>query len=534
MTNSLPKIDAPGFSDSCTSTEGTPADASADSSVFGLQYHDPSSLGIFFDHLPSALGMSCGDNSSAIAFATMTEKGERDFGEAFQVSSDADVGTTNEKEEDFEAPGELHESCATPSEQLQAEQSHPDHVEISESPKPSGSATEGAPGELSPVQEEKAATFSQQDVQSEKNAPTSSPVPYTYRPHQMRPALPLHSHSTSEIQQLSNAPKYTSSLRHGVVNGNVPSAVHSQTQHSTFVPQVNRVRCMGHRINAHTSSHHLNMVQNPTAQYSPLPDCQKYVKQGSFQQQQAGQFNPDASGAFPQYYGQQGTRFTGHGNTPALTNTSNVNNLSSQHAVPHNTYTDYMNRSMNNSLSGPSAPSDSTLYPIPMSYSYPYPSQSVYLAHELAYPTKYLSPAYAPFSMSHTHSSSDSESVENLKHEIYELRPEDKSPFTQQERRWYADLQASMCDMRSATDNDGMKRTWNSLMKQTNRLKTTCRNLIVRLAVSLPAQRVLLTKSSTFVGRPSVLKVLYRIRSNQLTILRQWESGLRAFVRRLG
>ena len=81
-----------------------------------------------------------------------------------------------------------------------------------------------------------------------------------------------------------------------------------------------------------------------------------------------------------------------------------------------------------------------------------------------------------------TQSSSEDESIESLKHHMYDLSDHDKRPLSQQEQQWVEDMKAAMCDMQRATDNEGMKRTWSGLMKQTSRLNSTCRSLLVSQA----------------------------------------------------
>ena len=83
--------------------------------------------------------------------------------------------------------------------------------------------------------------------------------------------------------------------------------------------------------------------------------------------------------------------------------------------------------------------------------------------------------------MSNTQSSSDDETTDEIKHQMWGLSGNsiNTADWTLTESKWLQDLYLAMIDTNAAKDNEGMKRTWAALVKQKVRLKNTCKTLLV-------------------------------------------------------
>lgn len=494
MTEAYSSFDAGGFLNGYTFTEGTPTDPSCGSSTTALEDPDSDRLWIFSDPRSNPFSPVRSDPFFTDTSMTMTGEATSPGEEAYCDTNDVRTVTTEEQPSNIEPTNEITGGSTAFVDDSPNEKTYKPSEEIPESPTseheshPAQKENSNCPAQRAISEEHSNASV--QEVDHEENiVPTSLPTSIPHRLHQDRPSMPPHAYSTPDIYHSSTTPRRPSTLRHSTNQGDVHSTSNGLLQHATFSPQATGMQYMSHQGSAQGSASYPTRMPNLAIPYIPqewqLAESQKFVKGATFQQQQANALRTDTFGAYPARVGNQISRFTSHGSTPQFTNTINNDNMNSQQTFLRNSHTGYMNRTMENSLSGPSTPSNSaTLAPF-MSSPYPYHSSlSVSLLLKSPFSTKlFRVNPYSTQQMPGTQSSSEDESIESLKHHMYGLSDYDKRPLSQQDKEWIENLKAAMCDMRRATDNEGMKRTWSGLMKQTSRLDRTCKSLLVSQAM---------------------------------------------------
>ena len=383
MTDDFSDFDASGLLGDYTSTEGTPTNPSCGSSTAAFQFPEANGLGVLFDSHLSAISSGCNDHFFADTFTKMTEREESHGIKASQEAGDSHTATTEDQPSNIGSTNQLQEGSGAHLGGLSVEKRYERDDEIPESPDPRNEVATAPSNSIDTLvthqnRQENSNASIQQAVQERNAGPTPSADSRALGPDLARPAMLQHSLSSSETYQSPSTPRQPSQFRHSTVQGNMLMGLNGQLQSSVYNPQAYSFQHSSHRTKLQESSPYPNRVQHLAFPHDiqdwRLPQASKFIKSTGFEQHQANQMSADVSGAYHAHVVNPAARFTGHGNGPQLTNTFQNNNMTSQQTFLRNSHPSYINRSLNNSLSGPSTPLSSATIATPMSYPYPYHS----------------------------------------------------------------------------------------------------------------------------------------------------------------